>query len=59
MNKILIFVTRAGWYAVMVWDDYRNCYSLWWSGSKKRADALAVAGELARRTGFTIEEGVA
>lgn len=29
----------SGWYAVMVWDESRHDWSLWWSGSKVLADA--------------------
>lgn len=36
----------SGFYAVMVWDDMRGAWSLWWSGSRVYADAVAVVADL-------------
>ena len=32
------FQTEDGWYVILVWDESRDDWSLWWSGSKKRED---------------------
>lgn len=38
--KISIIKLPSGFYAVMIWDDERNDWTLWWSGSKRLADAV-------------------
>lgn len=36
---VKIIKLDSGFYAVMVWDDSRSDWSLWWSGSKNTEDA--------------------
>jgi hypothetical protein len=50
--KTKTFRTDSGFYAIMVWDDVRNDWSLWWSGSKDCADMereLAVLAKYDRK----------
>lgn len=45
---VKIFRTDSGFYAVMVWDDSRSDWSLWWSGSKNAEDAARECDRLLR-----------
>lgn len=44
--KMKIFKTLSGWWVVLVWDPFRNDYTLFWSGSKKLEDVRRVVADL-------------
>lgn len=46
--KRKIFKTVSGWWVVLVWDPFRNDYTLFWSGSKKLEDVRRVVADLMR-----------